>query len=65
MSETLDDALDQAAHDPAQVSVDGMSVTAQDPSKLIELDRYKTAKQAAASRRLPITVRRIRPPGAV
>ena len=65
MSEELDNVIEQAASDPAQVTVDGTSVSSQDISKLIEADKYLAGKRAAASRRLPFTIGRIRPPGAV
>ncbi len=42
----IQDAVTQAGIDPAQASVDGQSVTAQDPLKLIAVENHVAARDA-------------------
>jgi hypothetical protein len=44
----IEDAVAQSALDPAAASVDGQSVTAQDPLKLIAVEKHVAARSATS-----------------
>ena len=60
----LSETIRQTALGPASVSVGGVSVQAQDVSKIIEADRYLAAKRAAAKNHLGLYFVKLQPPGA-
>ena len=61
----IEKALRESAVAPASASNDAGSVTQQDISKLIELDRYGASKAATKRRDRGLRVQRIIPPGTV
>lgn len=61
----LSSQIEQAANDPANVSVDGLSVGAKPIGDLIRADQYLAAKTAAASRRRGIRFSKLINPGAL
>lgn len=60
----LSEQIEQAANDPASVSVDGLSAAAKPIGEIIKADQYLSAKNAAASRRRGIRFSKIINPGA-
>ena len=61
MPDDLDDAIESAAAQPQQASVDGQSVTQRSLSELIEADRYLARKraQAAANPNFGVRVKKV------
>ena len=56
--------LQQAGIDPATVTVDGQSVTVQDPAKLILLQQFLQGQAAMANPNRGIRFSKLLPPGA-
>lgn len=68
MPQTLssdDEALREAAAQPAKVSVDGQSVEQQPLKDRLEVERYLASKDAAGKPGLGIKFAKIVPPGSV
>jgi len=61
---TIQDAIEETAKGPAQVSADGTTVSAQKIADQIEADRYLAAKTAAARNHFGLRFVRLEPPGA-
>ena len=61
---TIQDAIEETAKGPAQVSADGTTVSAMDIAKQIEADRYLAAKTAATKNHFGLRFVRLEPPGA-
>lgn len=66
MADDLESTIEDAAANPASVSVDGQTVQTRSLSELIEADRYLRSKEAAASGKRPGGIRftKLIPPGA-
>jgi hypothetical protein len=64
-SSSDDEALREAANQPAKVSVDGQSVEQHPLKDRIEADRYFASKDAAKKPGLGIKFAKIVPPGSV
>ena len=64
MAEELEDAIREAAQQPAEASVDGQTVRQQPLPDQIEADRYLASK-AAAKQGLGVRLTKVVPPGAV
>ncbi|MCE7974812.1 MAG: hypothetical protein DYG92_10915 [Leptolyngbya sp. PLA1] len=60
-----DEALREAAAQPAKVSVDGQSVEQQPLKDRLEVERYLASKDAAGKPGLGIKFAKIVPPGSV
>ena len=60
-----EEALREAAKQPAKVSVDGQSVEQHPLRDQIEADRYLASKDAARKPGLPMKFAKIVPPGSV
>lgn len=63
-SSPLRDEIIESASSAQTVNVDGTTTTARSLKELIEADRYIADQNAAASRRLPVRVHKIKPGGA-
>ncbi|MBU0637687.1 MAG: hypothetical protein KKB50_02390 [Planctomycetes bacterium] len=64
MPEELEDAIREAAQQPAEVSVDGQTVKQQPLPDQIEADRYLASKNAA-KKGIGARMTKVVPPGAV
>ena len=64
MAEEIEDAIREAAQQPAEVSVDGQTVKQQPLRDQIEADRYLASK-SAAKKGLGVRKTKVIPPGAV
>lgn len=64
MAEEIEDAIREAAQQPAEVSVDGQTVKQQPLRDQIEADRYLASKEAA-KKGLGARMTKVVPPGAV
>ena len=64
MAEEIEDAIREAAQQPAEVSVDGQTVKQQPLPDQIEADRYLASKEAA-KKGLGVRMKKVVPPGAV
>lgn len=51
MSETIREAIEQAAVEPQSATVDGQSATARPIAELIAADRYTAARDVARARK--------------
>ena len=63
MSEALDAALERAADDPQQVTIDGETVISRPLADLIALDKHQRQVAAQAARRRGFRFSTILPPG--
>ncbi len=61
----LSDQIEQAAADPASVSVDGQSVSARPIPEQIAADQYLAGKAAARKRRRGLSFTQLTTPGAM
>ncbi len=64
MPDEIKDAIREAAQQPAEVSVDGLTVKQQPLPDQIEADRYLASKDAA-KKGLGVRMTKVVPPGAV
>lgn len=64
MAEEIEDAIREAAQQPAEVSVDGQTVKQQPLSEQIAADRHLASKNAA-KKGLGVRMTKVVPPGAV
>ena len=64
MPEDVRQAIEQAAQQPAEVTVDGQTVKQQPLGDQIEADRY-LASQDAAKKGLGVRMTKVVPPGAI
>jgi len=64
MAEEIENAIREAAQQPAEVSVDGQAVKQQPLPDQIEADRYLASKDAA-KKGLGVRMTKAVPPGAV
>lgn len=64
MSEDIRDKLEEAAKNPRRVRTDAGEVESHDLDKIIEADKYITAKKAAATKSRGLRFNQILPPGA-
>jgi hypothetical protein len=64
MPEEIEDAIREAAQQPAEVSVDGQTVKQQPLPDQIEADRYLASKDAA-KKGIGVRMTKVVPPGAV
>jgi len=64
MADELENAIREAAQQPAEVSVDGQTVKQQPLPDQIEADRYLASKDAA-KKGLGVRMTKVVPPGAV
>ncbi len=64
MPEEIENAIREAAQQPAEVSVDGQTVKQQPLRDQIEADRYLASKEAAR-KGLGVRMTKVVPPGAV
>lgn len=64
MSEDIRDKLEEAAKNPRRVRTDAGEVESHDLDKIIEADKYLTAKKAAATKSRGLRFNQILPPGA-
>ncbi|MEW6199790.1 MAG: hypothetical protein AB1601_14150 [Planctomycetota bacterium] len=64
MAEEIENAIREAAQQPAEVSVDGQTVKQQPLPDQIEADRYLASKDAA-KKGLGVRMTKVVPPGAV
>ena len=63
MATDLSDTIRQNAQQPAEAQVDSTRARQHSLRDQIAADRYLAGKQAARSRRLPLRITRIVPPG--
>lgn len=61
---TIQDAIEETAKGPAQVSIDGNTMTAQKIADQIAADRYLAAQQAASRNHFGLRFVKLQPPGA-
>ncbi|MGD8453649.1 MAG: hypothetical protein PVJ57_17695 [Phycisphaerae bacterium] len=64
MAEELEDAIREAAQQPAEVTIDGQTFKQQPLRDQIEADRYLASKQATR-KGLGVRMTKVAPPGAV
>ena len=64
MAEEIENAIREAAQQPAEVSVDGQTVEQHPLKDQIEADRYLASKEAA-KKGLGVRMTKVVPPGAV
>lgn len=64
MSEDIRDKLEEAAKNPRRVRTDAGEVENHDLDKIIEADKYISAKKAAATKSRGLRFNTILPPGA-
>ncbi|MBK9126286.1 MAG: hypothetical protein IPM13_00585 [Phycisphaerales bacterium] len=64
MAEEIENAIREAAQQPAEVSVDGQTVKQQPLPDQIEADRYLASKDAA-KKGLGVRMTKVVPPGVV
>jgi len=64
MPEEIENAIREAAQQPAEVSVDGQTVKQQPLPDQIEADRYLASKDAA-KKGIGVRMTKVVPPGAV
>jgi hypothetical protein len=65
MSDSTEQAIEQAATSPKRVTVDGQTVEGRPIREMIDADKHLESKKAAQSKGLGIRIHRISPGGTV